>query len=772
MDNGQDSAERFGYMKRVLIITGNFVLVFAAVTCVMGALISAFSFTVDTRALVWCWLIAAFVLSALTTIWRGKALLILIIPALALLYWKMSDIVFGAKWVISYITGEFNVWIDIPVLFPDARPGVSAQTYFFAAAGACLAFPLTFSICLRRSAVLTIVFTVPLAFLTFVLTTYPPNLWFILGLLAVVLTLIISGALHPYDFAKMGTAVFPALLLTAILMTAAYLLTMTDNDRRGDLIGFIDDRIRLIGVQAGFTRASFGAGWPELNSDVWRFDTDYVRVSRAGPRTITDRSMLEVTASQAGTYYLRGYSLQQFDGRAWHTNPDTQRTDEENYISQMTADIALQYYIYNLNSGSYAGESGIKSMTIIKTGDRSDLAYLPYYSRSSALLISFSGGFPNLQSNLTSLSQRDSYTVDFIHIDGSLPVLIAEHTPDSAGAYGTYMYDQYQRQLSSRIYRTYTRIEDSTSEALRQIALDAGIDPDADRAAISDAVAAYVSSVARYNLSPIPIPLDEDFALYFLQKTRQGYCIHFATAAALMLRSLDIPARFASGFVVTVPPGKAGESIVVTDRYAHAWVEVFYDDIGWVPLEVTPSSPGSGIPARNPFISAGDYSLLDDYYDDYYDDDYYPDSQTGQSSGSSASPSASPSAPAASQGQDQPNASGISMILWAVTSCVAACILILVFRRIITHRRREKRFTQENANEAVIILWRYILRLKRRIPPPAEIEDLALKARFSQHRISEDERAAVLDYAMKQRDEAYEIRRLPGRLWLKYVRLC
>jgi transglutaminase-like putative cysteine protease len=78
----------------------------------------------------------------------------------------------------------------------------------------------------------------------------------------------------------------------------------------------------------------------------------------------------------------------------------------------------------------------------------------------------------------------------------------------------------------------------------------------------------------------------------FVTKTHAGYCQYFAGAMALMLRYLGIPARVAVGFA-----GGAYDSRQhvwnVTDREAHAWVEVWFKGYGWVPFDPTPAAPGA-----------------------------------------------------------------------------------------------------------------------------------------------------------------------------------
>jgi transglutaminase-like putative cysteine protease len=78
----------------------------------------------------------------------------------------------------------------------------------------------------------------------------------------------------------------------------------------------------------------------------------------------------------------------------------------------------------------------------------------------------------------------------------------------------------------------------------------------------------------------------------FVTKTKAGYCQFFAGAMALMLRYLGIPARVAVGFA----GGTYDQNQHiwnVTDREAHAWVEVWFKGYGWLPFDPTPAGPGA-----------------------------------------------------------------------------------------------------------------------------------------------------------------------------------
>lgn len=91
-----------------------------------------------------------------------------------------------------------------------------------------------------------------------------------------------------------------------------------------------------------------------------------------------------------------------------------------------------------------------------------------------------------------------------------------------------------------------------------------------------------------------PVLSGSDAILQFLDR-RNGYCVHFASTFAAMARTLGIPSRVAIGFT----PGEATTSTAdwteysVRPQHAHAWPEIWFDDVGWVLFEPT---PGRGAP--------------------------------------------------------------------------------------------------------------------------------------------------------------------------------
>jgi transglutaminase-like putative cysteine protease len=75
---------------------------------------------------------------------------------------------------------------------------------------------------------------------------------------------------------------------------------------------------------------------------------------------------------------------------------------------------------------------------------------------------------------------------------------------------------------------------------------------------------------------------------------RIGYCEQFAASMALMGRTLGIPSRMAVGFLR--PDKIGGGEYVYSAHDLHAWPEMYFDGVGWVRFEPTPSDRASGVP--------------------------------------------------------------------------------------------------------------------------------------------------------------------------------
>jgi protein-glutamine gamma-glutamyltransferase len=136
------------------------------------------------------------------------------------------------------------------------------------------------------------------------------------------------------------------------------------------------------------------------------------------------------------------------------------------------------------------------------------------------------------------------------------------------------------------------------TRALAQQWVDENPDP---KALIDRAMAYFNQEEFFYTLAPPPLindPIDE-----FLFDTRAGFCEHYATAFATLMRAAQIPSRVVVGYQGgTYNP--LGGYWVIRQRDAHAWVEVWLKEDGWVRLDptaaVAPNRIQDGVPESLP----------------------------------------------------------------------------------------------------------------------------------------------------------------------------
>ena len=113
--------------------------------------------------------------------------------------------------------------------------------------------------------------------------------------------------------------------------------------------------------------------------------------------------------------------------------------------------------------------------------------------------------------------------------------------------------------------------------------------PDSDYQTVM-AVMDYLKDPSRFSYtSGFPYAGKEDPAVGFLTESRSGNCEHFATAMSLLLRLWGMPTRFVAGF----RDGDYDEKedvYVFRQKHAHTWLEVCFNNYGWVELDPTPAA--------------------------------------------------------------------------------------------------------------------------------------------------------------------------------------
>jgi transglutaminase-like putative cysteine protease len=241
------------------------------------------------------------------------------------------------------------------------------------------------------------------------------------------------------------------------------------------------------------------------------------------------------------------------------------------------------------------------------------------------------------------LSNGDQYSVT-----GS----VAAATVDQLRAAGT----DYPAWVTDRYLQLPGNLPFRVSRKAREVTRGAARTP-YDRAV---AIETYIRSFPiDYNVAGAPP--GRDAVDYFLFDAQRGYFDYHASAMAVMLRSLGIPARVATGYAVGGRPSSGGDTFNLTERDAFAWPEVYFPGIGWVEFSPTPSEPliarpGSGIVVQPTIIPSNVRGANEDL----------PDLGLGSSSTASAPPPSSPSG------------GGTGAWPFIIALCAAAALLVVL----------------------------------------------------------------------------------------------
>lgn len=396
--------------------------------------------------------------------------------------------------------------------------------------GAVIALAVSRCVCRQTSVwpcVLSALF--PLLLCIVVTDTVPGELWLLLMLAGLILLILTTSVRR--ENPTQGLRLTFAASVPVVLGLLGLFLAVPENSYVNQTEG-VQEAVRSA---VDKIPEVMEAGMNQLAS---RFQADppvKVDLTGLGPRLPLTYTVMEVTAERDGTLYLRGQDYDDYDGLGWTATETRQE--------------------------SFSQTDGDSKTVTIRTANRKGLRFLPYYPAEETILAA--GRAEN--------DGAQEYTVS--------RTLLPEDwrlTAYGAASTGREKWPQY-RSLP----------EDTRKGALEYLA--GRLSDGASNTEKADIIAALVTDTAVYDLDPEKMPENaEDFALWFLREAESGYCVHFATAATVLLRAADVPARYVTGYLLEA---KAGQTVTVTEKDAHAWAEYYEPNLDvWIPLEVTPGT--------------------------------------------------------------------------------------------------------------------------------------------------------------------------------------
>lgn len=402
-----------------------------------------------------------------------------------------------------------------------------------------------------------------------------------------------------------------------------------------------------------------------------------LNLRNVGPKRQVTYSVMRVNSPIDCILYLRGNDYDQYTGTGWESSSGRVET---------------------FTSGSRsAGE-----LTVVTYGVR-DILYVPYYTTTEISLV---GGSLDNKDNL----QRYSYFLSSAFSGNSI-------TPNSS----------------------YIKLPTDTlawSEKLSE-EITGGTATDTEKVI---RIQNYVQNCAVYDLSTPRMDSEAgDFAQWFLEESETGYCVHFATAATVLLRSAGIPARYVEGYMVSC---SADSDVVITNLNAHAWAEYYdSDSAAWRILEATPADPEKK--ETEPVITIPETETIP--ITTQQED--HPETETSDKKNTPTEPNndsannpESPNVPSENTPEQGMNTVLVPDWLTTVFKCLLLISCIPLQAQIRIHWK-ESLWNQGDSNERAINRWTQTKKLSKllKLPYPDNLENIAQKAEFSQHRILPEE---------------------------------
>lgn len=319
------------------------------------------------------------------------------------------------------------------------------------------------------------------------------------------------------------------------------------------------------------------------------------------------RTQLKITVSEkpTGPLYIQGYIGGSYEDNQWKPsnaaafNELMQNIDTE-YPSQVvrnqTFHFANRFYDYGVKED----KSSIKARTvkIQNVGANRKYGYYPYGTR-------FQEGLSFMGDSYVEAGRMKGYNATYY----PLPAYNQWKTegenlwafPEEADTdwIVSESHDYMENEDAASLYQyymdeRYLSVPDKLQEAFRE---DTDKINGRNGSEISREIASLLRKNTTYSTKPGALPKGRDFAEYFFYENQKGYCMHYATTAALMLRMKEIPSRFVAGFVVWGSQFEKKDDgsyeANVTGNNAHAWAEAYDPLAGWVPVETTPGYSGS-----------------------------------------------------------------------------------------------------------------------------------------------------------------------------------
>lgn len=302
----------------------------------------------------------------------------------------------------------------------------------------------------------------------------------------------------------------------------------------------------------------------------------------------SDDEMLQVTAGQEKNLYLRGFVGSQYANGEWkEESTDSYSGDYDGmltWLSERNFDPLYQVSsYYRLCDKNNRPEKNEISVSV--TGASKEFFYSPaslYYSNARGIDEEMDQKF-----KFTSLFPLKRYSETEISFAKPSELMIAEDWVEAPETDEQKEYVTAESTYRNFVYNTYAVADSKLYPLLNEMFWQ---DYSSDTDGIYSAVTHIRKCLEKLECKEEIESSSEDPLVLFLNEQIKGNDVFYATAAVQALRAHGLPARYVEGYYVSEKMIRSGNNgnVSVSGRNQHAWVEVYFDGIGWLPVDFTP----------------------------------------------------------------------------------------------------------------------------------------------------------------------------------------
>lgn len=317
-----------------------------------------------------------------------------------------------------------------------------------------------------------------------------------------------------------------------------------------------------------------------------------------GPIKLNNDVVMTVTADSST--FLAGKVFDTYTGRGWVVDD----TDKEVVERQVEGGYSVEGYVYR-NINTISGEGWRMSYG---TRDVNRLNKITINMGDNRTKTIFTPPSPN---QFFYDAQNDKFVLQVDDMGQFTSKSMLPAGAEYTFAYAPYKSLEYSFDLdlipeNSDVFENYLQLPDDVPQRVYDLAKEVTANKSTSAEKIM-ALKDYLTMFP-YTLSPGKVPEGSDLVDHFLFAEQKGYCVYYASSLAVMGRAIGIPTRYVEGYVMPRISNDDG-TYTVTNKQAHAWVEVFVSSpshIGWHPVDAT--APEYSFLGDSVVISHGDGS--------------------------------------------------------------------------------------------------------------------------------------------------------------------